>query len=216
MSVKEIASIVVISSIISAGGIGGIVIAVIKFSASIIANRLSKKYENDLERALERYKTELVKKEYVSRTRFDAEFSIYKELSEKNISMVFALNDATKIVQGERLSDEEIHAKLSQIQKIIDVAKLTNTRYAPFINKEIFQAFCSLQEKSKDILTLLQMWNMNRRGEHYVIVNGSEKYHEQFEAQYAVIDKQKELVEYSEELLNKLRDYLSNLDVIGE
>ena len=216
MNIKDIAILVTICTIVSAGGIGGIVIAVIKFSANIIADRLSKQYENKLERTLEKYKTELSKKEYVSKTRFDAEFSIYKELSEKNISMVFAVNDGTKIVQGECYSDEEIESKLLQLQNIIDDAKLTNTRHAPFINEEIFREFCSLQERSQNVLILLKMWNMNRRGEHYVIVNGSEKYHEQLEVQYAVIDKQKELVENSEELLNKLRDYLSNLDVVGE
>jgi len=214
MDIKDVAILIVISSIISAGGIGGIVIATIKFSSNIIADRLSKKYENELERALVRYKTELNKKEYVSRTRFDAEFSIYNELSEKNISMVFAVNDATKIVQGEQYSDEEIDLKLSQLQNIIDDSKLTNTRYAPFINEQIFREFCSLQEKSQEILILIKMWIMNKRGEHYIVINGSEKYHEQPEVQYAIIDKQKELKGNSEKLLNKLREYLSNLDVV--
>lgn len=214
MDIKGVAILIVISSIISAGGIGGIVIATIKFSSNIIADRLSKKYENELERALVRYKTELNKKEYVSRTRFDAEFSIYNELSEKNISMVFAVNDATKIVQGEQYSDEEIDLKLSQLQNIIDDSKLTNTRYAPFINEQIFREFCSLQEKSQEILILIKMWIMNKRGEHYIVINGSEKYHEQPEVQYAIIDKQKELKGNSEKLLNKLREYLSNLDVV--
>ena len=214
MDIKDVAILIVISSIISAGGIGGIVIATIKFSSNIIADRLSKKYENELERALVRYKTELNKKEYVSRTRFDAEFSIYNELSEKNISMVFAVNDATKIVQGEQYSDEEIDLKLSQLQNIIDDSKLTNIRYAPFINEQTFREFCSLQEKSQEILILIKMWIMNKRGEHYIVINGSEKYHEQPEVQYAIIDKQKELKGNSEKLLNKLREYLSNLDVV--
>lgn len=81
MDVKNITILVVIASIISAGGIGGIVVAVIKFSSSIIADRLSKKYESKLETALEKQKAELSKKEYVSKTRFDTEFSIYRELT---------------------------------------------------------------------------------------------------------------------------------------
>ena len=80
--------------IVSAGGVGGIAIAVIKFSSNIIAERISAKYENKLEQALEKYKTELSKKEYVSQVKFDAEFEIYRTLSKefstavKNISLM--------------------------------------------------------------------------------------------------------------------------------
>ena len=80
--------------IVSAGGVGGIAIAVIKFSSNIIAERISAKYENKLEQVLEKYKTELSKKEYVSQVKFDAEFEIYRTLSKefstavKNISLM--------------------------------------------------------------------------------------------------------------------------------
>lgn len=87
MDIAQIGSIVA-ACIVSAGGIGGITIAVIKFSSSFIAERLSANYENKLERALEKYRTELSKKEYVSKTRFDAEFGIYRELSATFCAMV--------------------------------------------------------------------------------------------------------------------------------
>ena len=44
MTFEQIGSIV-IACIISAGGIGGIIIAVIKFTSEIIAKRLEQKYE---------------------------------------------------------------------------------------------------------------------------------------------------------------------------
>lgn len=87
MDVAQIGSIVA-ACIVSAGGIGGITIAVIKFSSNFIAERLSAKYESKLEKSLEKYKTELSKKEYVSKTRFDAEFGIYRELSATFCTMV--------------------------------------------------------------------------------------------------------------------------------
>ncbi len=79
---------IVAACIVSAGGVGGIIIAIIKFLANTIADRLSAKYENKLEKTLEKYKTELSKKEYVSKTRFDAEFGIYRELSATFCTMV--------------------------------------------------------------------------------------------------------------------------------
>ena len=63
------------------GGIGAVFTAVIKFSSNIIAERLAKKYEINLQKEMEKYKIELSKKDYVSKTRFDAEFKIYRDLS---------------------------------------------------------------------------------------------------------------------------------------
>ena len=63
------------------GGIGAVFTAVIKFSSNIIAERLAKKYEIKLQKEMEKYKIELSKKDYVSKTRFDAEFKIYRDLS---------------------------------------------------------------------------------------------------------------------------------------
>ena len=44
MTIDQLGSIVA-ACIVSAGGIGGIVIAVVKFSSDMIASRLSAKYE---------------------------------------------------------------------------------------------------------------------------------------------------------------------------
>ena len=93
MDLSQVLSIAT-ACIISAGGVGGITIAFIKFSSNIIAEKISAKYENKLEQTLEKYKTELSKKEYVSKVRFDAEFEIYRTLSKefstavKNISLM--------------------------------------------------------------------------------------------------------------------------------
>ena len=52
---------IVAATIISAGGIGGIIIAAIRFSSNIIAERLSKRYELKLNKTIENYKTHLEK-----------------------------------------------------------------------------------------------------------------------------------------------------------
>lgn len=72
---------IVAATIISAGGIGGIIIAAIRFSSNIIAERLSKRYE--LNKTIENYKTHLEKGNYISRAMFDKEFEYYQLLSRK-------------------------------------------------------------------------------------------------------------------------------------
>ena len=74
---------IVAATIISAGGIGGIIIAAIRFSSNIIAERLSKRYELKLNKTIENYKTHLEKGNYISRAMFNKKFEYYQLLSRK-------------------------------------------------------------------------------------------------------------------------------------
>lgn len=49
------------ATIISAGGIGAIIIAAVQFTSNIIADKISKKYELKLNESLESYKSNLDK-----------------------------------------------------------------------------------------------------------------------------------------------------------
>ena len=66
MSIGEIGQIVS-ACIISAGGVGGIILAVVKFSCNSIAERLSKKYELKLSKEMERYKAGIENKVYIAK-----------------------------------------------------------------------------------------------------------------------------------------------------
>lgn len=67
--------------LMSAGGIGGIIIAVTKWSSGIIADRLSKSYQLQLDKELEKYKHNLENRRYVTQTQYDIEFSVYRDLT---------------------------------------------------------------------------------------------------------------------------------------
>ena len=67
---------IILCAVGSAGGIGAIIVASIKWSANIIANHLSKKYEVKVTKELEKYKTGLENKIYISKTKFDVEFAL--------------------------------------------------------------------------------------------------------------------------------------------
>lgn len=69
---------IILCAISSAGGIGIVIIAIIKFSASRIAEKLSKKYEMKLQKELEKYKSGFDNKIYISKTKFDIEFDLYR------------------------------------------------------------------------------------------------------------------------------------------
>ena len=83
---------VITSFIVSMGGGGAIVWFVVKLISNEIADRLSKKYDLKLSKELEKYKSGLENKIYISKTRFDAEFKIYRELSLKFAELVKCAN----------------------------------------------------------------------------------------------------------------------------
>lgn len=211
MTLIEIAA----ACIVSAGGIGGLSIAIIHFTANQIAERLEKRYEQRLEKEKARYQTELSKKEHVSKARFDREFQIYQELSEKNITMVYSIGEAVIVSRGGYETEDDISQFIQKLCDHINDAELTNKRMAPFIAKPIFEKYKELEKQASEIFSLMKAWNMYRKSSaafsfssHGII------YKSQKEVQQAIEAKQKILSNLSDDILDDLRDYLNRLDVI--
>lgn len=85
---------IVLAVIAGLGGIGVVFGAVVYFTSKFIAERLQKKYDLKLNEEFEKYKAKIDNKTYISKTKFDAEFNIYRRLSKvfldfvKNISIL--------------------------------------------------------------------------------------------------------------------------------
>lgn len=188
----------ILACIVSAGGIGGIIIAATKFSSGIIAEKLSQRYEWKLEQKLERYKTELSKKEYISKTRFDTEFNLYRNLSQKFSQMVMEIETAI-------LEDSHKEEKIS-IYKYNRAVECTKTAIdelyaaAPFIKKEIYDELIKIYEMCRK-----QCVEYDKIKKENDIDN--EKYSE-------VIANNAKILKGYDDLLEKIRDYTMKLDVI--
>ena len=148
---------------------------------------------------------------HISKTRFDKEFEIYQELSEKNLNAVYDAGAIVPIVRG--LFDDEpekIDEHIEHMCSTMNDAEFTNKKFAPFINKEIFQSYKNLGIMIKDIFTMFKFWNhkpdlpLSYKGKIY---NNSD-------AKKYIITKQKEISNLSDKILDDLREYLKGLDVI--
>lgn len=84
--------------IASFGGIGAIIVAIVKISGDILAKNLAKRYEHQLALDREQYKKQLEKKNYISKVKFDSEFAIYREMSEATMNMVFKSGELIKLI----------------------------------------------------------------------------------------------------------------------
>lgn len=209
MNIEQIGSIVA-ACIVSAGGIGGIIIAVIKFSSNAIVEQLSKKYENKMVKELERYKTELSKKEYVSKTRFDTELQIYKELSQSFCTMV---KDVSVMIPSglswkpaDKDAQKEYEDECYKVAKA-SIVKAQDTIYsnAAFIPQQFFESYEEILNLCKHQLNVFTF-------RYNALSFGAEE--EKRSLSMEDYKRTDEIGTKWKEHNNKIREYLVNLDVL--
>lgn len=202
--IAEIA-VAVVSAV---GGSGVIIVFVGKWTFERIADALSKKYQLQLNKETEKYKAELSRKEYVSKTRFDTEFLIYRELTATFTQMI---TDITLLIPSgfvEVPADEKVRQEEEQkhyVQANNSYVKAQKVLYSneAFIPKH----FCdSYQELLR--LTHMQLLAYTRR--FNVLYFGKDKNNFTGE-EYR---RTKDIHEKWDAFIEKIRDYLSSLDVI--
>lgn len=209
MDFSQIASIAT-ACIVSAGGVGGVAMAVVKFTSNIIADKISAKYENKLEQALEKYKTELSKKEYVSQVRFDAEFEIYRTLSKefstavKNISLMIPDGIAYSPADEEKRTEYENKIYVDANNAVV-VAQDVLYANGAFISEELYN-------KYNEILTLCsQQLDAFQRRYNVLYFASQEKKENYTDKEY---ERTTTIKEKWLELNNCVREYISKLEVI--
>lgn len=209
MDLSQVLSIAT-ACIVSAGDVGGIAIAVIKFSSNIIAERISAKYENKLEQALEKYKTELSKKEYVSQVKFDAEFEIYRTLSKefstavKNISLMIPDGMAYFPADEDKRKEYENNNYVNANNAIV-MAQDALYANGAFISEDLYN-------KYNEILALCgQQLNAFQRRYNVLYFASQEKKESYTDKEY---ERTTTIKEKWLELNNCVREYISKLEVI--
>lgn len=91
MIAKDIIAIAT-SIIISVGGSGVIICALANFISKRIAKRIDGKYQQRFEQEFEKYKSIMEHRRYISKTQFDNEYQIYKQLSKAFFSVAVKLS----------------------------------------------------------------------------------------------------------------------------
>ena len=193
---------IVVATIASAGGVGGITYAVICFSANQIAERLAEKYKAQLSHELEKYKSELSKKAYVTKTRFDTEFEIYRALTgsfwrmAKTVSQLIPVGSIymSQDVERNQLWDsrkKEAYAATVTAQDTLN----ENTAFIPKEYVEQFDAILKIALTQNHRAAACQVpWEKE----------ALEKY----------VPDTKEMLESMERVNDDIRTYLNKLDVI--
>lgn len=200
---------IILAALASVGGVAGLMVLAIKFASSIIAERLSQNYELKLQKELEAFKSTLTKKEYVSKARFDAEFSIYRELSRAFFNMARDINSLVPAGYSERPADEETYKKYQEecwhvSSQSLQTAQETLVQNAPFISEELYNDFLELVALSR-----LQISAYTKRFNVLYLAPREEK------ENYTAEDykRAREISQKFDALNKKIRNYLASLDV---
>lgn len=201
---------IVLGVIGSVGGIGIVILAIVKFASGIIANRLEEKYSLKLNKELEKYKTNLDNKTYISRTKFDAEFNIYRELSKAFFEMVKAITIMIPSGLANYPADEEAKKEYEnnlydKASKYAVIAQDVLNSNAPFIPSNLFKNYDDILKLCKVQLGVFELrWDVNYRARQ-----------EEKEC-FSLEDykRSREINEKFEELNENIRNYLAKLDVI--
>ena len=138
---------VALACVISAGGIGGIIIAVVKLSVAYIEKRFERKYTEKF--AV--FKSDIDKKQYISQVRFDAEFEIYKQLSRKYGELVLQIMVKASNIDKYKLDDMQ-DKEMGEINYLAYQAVSELYSSAPFIQEDIYNDFLNIYEMSRKLL----------------------------------------------------------------
>lgn len=192
------------------GGIGVVFTAVVGFSSNFIAAKLQKKYQMKLDEELEKYKAGLTNKIYISKTKFDAEFSIYQNLSGAFTECVKAFSiliprGLVNVPADKDVKEQQDNEHYSDARKAYVVAQDELSKSIPFIPKEFCEGYrellklCSLQ-----LYDFEERWNVSYIGtKEEKSVLGHESY-----------QRTEEINKKFDELNDKIREYLIRLDVL--
>ena len=200
---------IIVTIVASAGGIGGVVVFLVKVIIEKIAERMSKKYEIKLNKDLEKHKSNLINMNYISKTQFDVEFEIYRSLTKRYFTMMVSINnifspnyrqDISNGVDLERIKKDAINL----VEKTAD-AQDCLFENAAFIPKNLYEKYDTILEKSLDLF-----WEYNdalcKEQLESTVLNNEwcDERHQ----------RAKTIDETYRELNNELRDYLRSLTIV--
>ncbi len=136
--------------IVSFGGAAIIIAGIVKWSADRIAEQIIKKKDFEFSQKLEALKSSLEKKNYISKTRFDLEIEIYRELSETTLLMVLDNNVLFQhfeiLPKDEEKRREQRHKDFCKASESYNSAVNSILKNAPFIPEKMYKIFDDIRK----------------------------------------------------------------------
>ena len=194
----------------SLGGGGAIIAGFVHFCSERIADALSKKYELKMQKELEKFKSIVDNKTYISKTRFDTEFEIYRNLSSAFSEMVKSISILIPCGYHTVPANEEVRKEYeakcyAKAQPTVVIAQDLLAANVPFISERIYDGYEELVR-----LCSLQLCSYEDRFNVFDLRPAKEK--ESFSRED--YKRTGEIIEKWRQQNNLIREYHSTLEVI--
>lgn len=171
---------------------------------------IQRKKQLNYDKQLEKYKHIAEQKNYVSKVRFDAEFAIYRELSQAFSEAIEGVHGIIPYGAAYYPNDSEERDSYEK-QAFIGFAKASYSAQrtlfanAPFISKDIYDKF-------NEIMDLIRKQSEVYNEAHFdtTLSHASGEITEEDINRTALIDNK------FDDLMNEIRDYLSKLEILEE
>lgn len=192
------------------GGIGVIFIMVVKFSSNLIADKLQKKYDLKLNEELERYKANIENRKYISKTKFDAEFQLYRNLSKCFFNMVKAISilippSVVMVPADKEIKKKQDEQHYSEALSAVVIAQDELNSSVAFIPEEFYDKYEEIRK-----LCMEQLHEFEERWNVGSLVTQKDKETISKDA----YRRTEEINKKFKDLNNQIRTYLDKLDVI--
>ena len=134
------------SVVLSLGGGAAVALFIFHFMADRLAERLKGKYQLELDKKFETYKANIENKKYVTKTKFDAEFDLYRRLSRAYFEMIKYISVMIPRGYATVPADEETRKKVDEehydaARKAVVVAQDELNGNAAFIPETFFDRY---------------------------------------------------------------------------
>lgn len=188
----------------------GWIIIITGFFIPPVRDFVIRKFQLSVDKALEDKKSMNERKNYISKVKFDTEFKIYRELSEtffdmvKHISIMIPSGIAY-VPADEEAKKEYDENNYDNALKAVVKAQDTLNRNAPFISEELYNEYSEILSLCKQQLDVF-----NKRWNILYIASQDEKER----LSYEDYERTESINKMMKMLNNKIRKYISTLDVI--
>lgn len=171
---------------------------------------VQRKKQLQYDKQFEKYKHIAEKKNYVSKVRFDAEFEIYRELSQTFSEAIEGVHGIIPDGEAYYPSNEEERDSYKKelfikFAKASYNAQSTLFANAPFISKEIYSKFNEIMD-----LIRTQSEIYNEANFHTTVSNANGAITKEDAERTALIDDKFDV------LMDEIRDYLSGLEILED
>lgn len=200
--------------VFSVGGAGVIILGLSSWIGKIWADKLMQSLKKQNQKEIEEYKLKLAeqleilkakndKLNYMTKTQFDAEFKMYKELSKSTYKVKILFVDYLKRILDKSFDVNFVESYKNVAIEIMDFQEILAS-YAPFINKNLNEHFENFRMYVDKKIKFIQI-----ESEKYIKNEITEK-----EFMKSVCSVQFDKIEQlHENIVNNLRTYLQSLKV---